>query len=147
MAPTVIKGPLDYREPWALPTVKLFTGNPISRMDGGLVMGAGAAREVRDRWPSVQHGLRIKPGQRLAWYEIQPGQWIGWFQVKEHFREAAKTSLIKHAAQQLATVATSHGNQVFQLNAPGVGNGGLRWGTVEPLLDCLPSNVHVYLAQ
>ena len=145
MAPTVIKGHLNYREPWVLPTVKLFTGNPVLRSDGALVMGAGAAKAVRDRWPGVQYGLRIIPGRRLAWYEIQPSQWIGWFQVKEHWREPAKVSLIKHAAQQLATVAVSHKGQVFELNAPGVGNGGLKWDVVEPLLAGLPSNVHVYL--
>jgi hypothetical protein len=115
-------------------------------MDGGLVMGAGAAREVRDRWPSVQYGLKIKPGQRLAWHEIQPGQWIGWFQVKRHWKQPAKPGLISDSAQRLAAGASSHRDQTFEMNAPGVGNGGLEWKVVEPLLDCLPSNVHIYLA-
>jgi hypothetical protein len=144
MAPTIHRGLLDYGQPWALPTVKLFTGNPIRRADGALVMGRGAAQAVRDRWPAVQHGIPIVPGKPLAWFQIEPDQWIGWFQVKHHWREPAELDLIQHAARKLAAGASARPGLTFELNAPGVGNGRLSWDDVEPLLEVLPSNVHVY---
>lgn len=146
MAPTVVKGLLDYREPWALPTIKMFTGNPIRRSNGAVVMGRGAAQAVRDCWPTVQYNLPIIPGKPLAWYQIQPSQWIGWFQVKSHWQQPAEPELISKAAEALAAGATARGHLTFELNAPGVGNGRLKWPDVEPLLACLPPNVHIYLA-
>jgi hypothetical protein len=145
MAPVIIQGLLDYGEPWSLPLVKLFTGNPIRRADGALVMGRGAAQAVRDRWPTVQHRLVIQPGKPLAWFEISPDQWIGWFQVKHHWREPADLDLISAAAQALAHGAAARPQRTFQVNAPGVGNGRLSWAAVEPLLQCLPGNVQVFL--
>jgi hypothetical protein len=145
MAPTIHHGLLDYGQPWSLPTVKLFTGNPVRRSDGALVMGRGAAQAVRDRWPTVQYGITITPGRPLAWFQIEPDQWIGWFQVKHHWREPACPDLIRASSQALAAGAAARPSRTFELNAPGVGNGRLSWADVEPLLDVLPSNVHVYL--
>jgi hypothetical protein len=145
MAPTIVQGLLDYSTPWSLPVVKLFTGNPIRRRDGALVMGRGAAQAVRDHWPTVQHRLVIQPGKPLAWHEIQPDQWIGWFQVKDHWQRPARLDLIQASAQALAAGAAARPSRTFQMNAPGVGNGRLSWSDVEPLLDVLPGNVHIYL--
>ena len=43
----LIKGLLDYSKPWTIPNIYLFTGNPIVKANGAIVMGCGAARQVR----------------------------------------------------------------------------------------------------
>jgi hypothetical protein len=60
-------------------------------------------------------------------------------------REPADLGLISAAAQALAHGAAARPQRTFQVNAPGVGNGRLSWAAVEPLLQCLPSNVQVFL--
>jgi hypothetical protein len=144
--PTICDGLLDYSRAWALPTVKLFTGNTVRRGDDGLVMGAGAALAVSKAWPRVPHLLYPKPGQHLAWAEIQPGQWIGWFQTKRHWRERSCLKLIASSAGELARVAQSRPGMTFELNAPGIGAGGLKWSSVVGVISLLPSNVYIFKA-
>ncbi len=146
MSPRIQRGLLDYGQPWSLPTVKLFTGNSMRRSDGSLVMGAGAARAVRDRWPSVARDIQLPADKPLAWHQVQPDQWLGWFQTKRDWRDPSDPSLIAAAARQLATAAAKRPNVSFELNAPGIGHGGLSWAHVAPLLEVLPSNVIIYRA-
>lgn len=141
--PTIVHSRLDYATPWRLPDIYLFTGNPIRRSDGALVMGRGAARQVRDHWPTVQHHIRTdKP---VTFYPIHDEQWIGWFQVKHHWRDPADLALIRRSSEALASIARRRQGRRFHLNAPGIGNGRLQWADVEPLLANLPANVSIYL--
>lgn len=84
---------LDYATPWSLPNVYLFTGNGIVRKDGGIVMGRGAARQVRDLYPSVQYilgrSITKKPLAKIMFGTIGKAQWIGWFKVKYHWGDPA----------------------------------------------------------
>lgn len=146
----IIEGLLDYKTPWALPDVYLFTGNPITNGAGKLVMGRGAAQAVRDRYrgcdvamATAVRGAKLR-GCHLAWVSIEPRQAIGWFQVKHHWQEAAVPELIAASALELAALAGERPHLRFHLNAPGIGNGRLTWGDVEAVLACLPDNVLVY---
>ena len=143
--PEILRSRLDYSRPWSLPDIKLFTGNPIRRSDGALVMGRGAAQQVRDSWPRVQYD--IKTNKPVTWYCInqEQRQWIGWFQVKHHWRDAARLDLITASTNHLSEMAARRPFFSFHLNAPGVGNGKLSWDDVEPILQVLPSNVTIYL--
>ena len=143
--PEILRSRLDYSRPWSLPDIKLFTGNPIRRSDGALVMGRGAAQQVRDSWPRVQYD--IKTNKSVTWYCInqEQRQWIGWFQVKHHWRDAARLDLITASTNHLSEMAARRSRYRFHLNAPGVGNGKLSWDDVEPILQVLPSNVTIYL--
>lgn len=47
------RGLLNYSDKWELPIVKIFTGNSTIRGDGALVMGRGAALQVRDAYPGI----------------------------------------------------------------------------------------------
>ena len=127
--------------------VRLFTGNPIVRKgDGGLVMGRGAARQVRDLYPGidVEFGERMPTTHRLTFVRRGEDR-FGWFQVKHHWAEPADLQLIRESAELLRMVAVLHPHVTFHLNAPGVGNGQLKWEDVQPLLFTLPNNVKVYL--
>ena len=139
----VINHRLDYGQPWSTPDIYLFTGNPIRKANGALVMGRGAAQAVRDRWPSVQY--HIKTDRPVTFHQINPDQWIGWFQVKHHWQHPAEPDLIQRSATYLASIATKRPNHRFHINAPGIGNGRLDWQQVEPLLSMLPDNVLVYI--
>lgn len=137
---------LDYGSPWSLPNVYLFTGNPVRRRDGAIVMGRGAARQVRDTYPGVDRKLGEQMnGKPLVYVLIKPGQVLGWFQVKHHWQQPADLKLIASATELLRQHATRRQEVFFHLNAPGVGNGRLSWDDVEPILRALPDNVLVYL--
>ena len=133
---------LDYTRPWSLPDVYLFTGNPVRRHDGALVMGRGAARCVRDAYPGIDK--LIPTDAPVTFTEVRPEQFIGWFKVKDHWAAPAKLDLIEASAEYLARIARARPGRTFHLNAPGIGNGGLSWSAVSPALACLPGNVLVY---
>lgn len=139
----IIHSRLDYGTPWRLPDVYLFTGNPIRRSDGALVMGRGAARAVRDAYPGIDR--RIRTDRPVTYSLVAPDQWIGWFQVKHHWQQPADLALIQQSAELLASQAAQRPHIRFHLNAPGIGNGQLDWAEVEPLLAPLPDNVSIYI--
>lgn len=139
----LIHGLLDYSKPWQLPNIYLFTGNPIRRKDGGLVMGRGAAKQLRDSYPGLDRV--INTDGVLDWTMINPDQWIGWFKVKHHWRDAADLALIQEATSQLTRIATQRPEYRFHINYPGVGNGRVSVDQVEPILVQLPDNIYVYI--
>ena len=67
---------LYYTVGWTLPEVFLFTGNPVIKKNGAIVMGRGAAREIRDHYPGIDLSfgtiLTKKPNANLAWVSF-PG--------------------------------------------------------------------------
>ena len=136
---------LDYATRWSLPDVYLFTGNPVRNARGGVVMGRGAARQVRDAYPGLD--LLIKTHKPVTFVEVPGGdqQYIGWFQVKHHWRDPADLPLISASADMLASIAGTRQHVTFHLNAPGIGNGKLAWDDVLPVLQHLPDNVLIYL--
>jgi hypothetical protein len=144
--PRLVSQPLDYGRSWGPDEVLLFTGNPIINNRGGVVMGRGAALQVRDTYPGIDKALAaaIRPGSGLAFADIEPGRSIGWFKVKDHFQDDARLDLISASARELAELARSNPDITYHMNAPGIGAGHLRWQDVQPLLGGLPENVRIY---
>lgn len=143
----LIQALLPYTVPWALPDVYLFTGNAMVRNDGACVMGRGAAKVVRDRWPGVDFALGYminESKQSLHWVRINDNQHIGWFKVKEHWANDADPDLIRASVTALTKIALGRPAIIFHMNYPGVGNGRLDQTVVEPLLSSLPDNVVIY---
>lgn len=129
--------------------IRLFTGNPIITKEGRVVMGRGAAREVRDIYKDIDKELakliKKKPKKSLHFVKTRNG-WIGWFKVKNHWSEDADLRLIKKSTKALIKIALKElnsGNTVH-LNFPGVGNGKLTLEEVLPTICKLPDNVYVY---
>jgi len=152
----VINKLLDYSTPWKFPDIYLFTGNPILKNNGAIVMGRGAAKQIRDTYPGIDKsfGLLICKSKHklslwhkntyLLWYEITYQQHLGWFKVKDHWAEQAKISIINHSVVALTQMAKIYTDKVFHMNYPGIGNGHLKLSDVEPILIQLPDNVLLY---
>lgn len=146
---------LNYSRRWEYPDVYLFTGNPIIKNNGAIVMGRGAAKQIRDTYPDIdiQFGdaLRAKPDAHIVWIKVKfhskasnPMQRLGWFKVKDHWKDPARLSLIQESSNQLREIAERNPDITFHMNFPGVGNGGLQDHLVLPLLETLPDNVWIY---
>lgn len=135
--------------------LRVFTGNKFIRKDGALVMGRGAAREVRDTHPWVQYaagkaiGISSTDFGFLLLTNSDLRERVGIFQVKRHFMEDARLDLITNSLVALAdwyhSVADAYGIDTVAMNAPGIGNGGLRYEQVMPLLEHVPDWLHVYV--
>jgi len=124
------------------------TGNATIKNNGELVMGRGAAREAALRYPYLAAYFGSVIGDRPVYLLIPPSERVnvGLFQVKHHFQEKATLDLIKHSAMALAVRARLHPAWRFALNFPGIGDGGLEYGEVSPIIEwVLPDNVDVWL--
>lgn len=136
----------------------LVTTNSYVRKDGSLVMGAGAAKQLRDRVRGIAHnfGQKIREGcGHLGEYGIitagkpmgkyMPETETGAFQVKTDWQNQADTRLLAGAAKQLTNMLGRRSPDwtVF-VNYPGIGNGGLSKTDVAPIINGWPDNVHVW---
>ena len=139
---------LDYRSPWSVPDVYLFTGNPIVKKNGAIVMGRGAAMQIRDYYPGIDKvfgaAVSKNPYAHILSVTITPQQYLGWFKVKDHWAEDAKLDLIDLSTRQLRDIARKHSDTTYHMNYPGIGNGHLLPIYVEEILHMLPKNVRIY---
>lgn len=138
----------------------LVTTNCIVKRNGALVMGAGLAKDVRDRWRHLDTPVDVQLGQAIQTaagrqyskvcksdftYGVILGRKLGIFQVKHHFKDSADLHLIRHSAEMLAAEATANPSKVYALNFPGIGNGKLSYRTVHDVIcHVLPDNVLVF---
>ncbi len=137
----------------------LVTTNSYVRSNGTLVMGRGAAAELRRHYPPAEgvfgYSVREYPGAgHFKRYgvilcphigDLLPGfpqTQYGIFQVKYHWGKPAIPELIEYSVQSLIDIA--HQYPTIFLNFPGIGNGGLPRETVLPLIQSLPNNVTVW---
>jgi len=125
----------------------VITTNAIIKNNGAVVMGAGIAKQVRDKWP----GIDIEIGRGIqkvcpsgGEYGLILGNKIGVFQVKYHFKHMANLYLIDQSAKALAAHARANPDTTYAMNFPGIGNGSLDKEAVQPILEKLPDNVQVW---
>jgi hypothetical protein len=151
----IINKLLDYSTPWEYPDIYLFTGNSTIKNNGAIVMGRGAAKQVRDNWPGADKALgkalKERPDALILWVKVyfhpgatNPMQKIGWFKVKYHWSKQAEIALIAASADKLRSIAKRSPEITFHMNYPGIGNGKLSIDSVQPLLEILPDNVLIY---
>lgn len=135
----------------------LVTTNGVVTRSGALVMGAGIAKQARDRFPGLDqalgsavkaagspYGLLVSPR-----WSISPGgsgatAKLGAFQTKDNWTEGSSPVLIGFAANKLLAWCEAHPTARVHLNMPGVGCGGLSREAVLPLLASLPDTVTVW---
>lgn len=125
-----------------------ITTNGFVKKNGEAVMGAGNAKQAKERMPWLPgvFGTVLKELGNVVHLFGTPGEeeMIVVFPVKHNWWERADTELIKKSAERLKLYATRWFKEyTFILPRPGCGNGGLRWEDVRPLLEGLPDNVHV----
>lgn len=144
----LINSRLDYSKPWKLPDVYLFTGNPIIAGHGGIVMGAGAAKQVRDTYKGIDKAfaslIKEKRKRLLAFVEWEDGMFVGWAKVKKNWKLNADLEIVEQMLLQLAKAAKDRPSVTFHMNYPAIGNGRIDINQVAPLLEVLPDNVWIY---
>ena len=122
----------------------LFTANSCVKADGSLVMGAGIAKQVRDRFPGIDRliGAVVKAtGTRFG---LILGRKIGVFQTKLHWRDPSPVELIEHSTRLLTVRASDTPGERFDMTMPGCSHGQLSRSIVDPIISFLPDNVHVW---
>lgn len=152
MAPTY-----EYGDMWSVfddTDLFLFTANATVRRDGALVMGRGIAKDVAEEFPKLPYkfGAALDAMHTREYCLLIPNDWpddkrfkVGAFQVKIRWQAKAHLVLIATSTRMLYTLAGVKYPQLrFDLNFPGIGNGGLDPKKVKGIIDCLPSNVHVW---
>ena len=125
-----------------------ITTNAIVKNNGALVMGAGIARQMRDRYPGIDlacgEAVRDSTNSEGVYGFIRPRLGLGLFQVKRHFKGSADLELIQRSTKQLHDYAAKCPGLTFALNFPGIGNGKLDYAQVKPIVDQLPDNVQIW---
>ncbi|HQN37752.1 MAG TPA: hypothetical protein PLY01_07950 [Caldisericia bacterium] len=125
---------------------KLVTTNSCLTKDCRLVMGRGAAKELKVISPGIDRifGKMIRKAcGHLGLYGLLISPPYGIFQVKNNFADKAKLEIISYSLRLLDFKARDT-DQIIHLNYPGIGNGRLTKEEVRPLLEILPDNVHIW---
>ena len=139
--------------------VLLVTANSYITKDGRLVMGRGAALEMKTKFPGFDSkaGKRIlescghlgKYGVELFTYNYKYElTLLGIFQVKYNFKDKADLELIKYSTDKLISIIPELedlGYEKISMNFPAIKNGRLNFEDVLPIVSILPDNVTLYL--
>lgn len=129
-----------------------ITTNSYIRNDGEVVMGRGIAKQAKQLFEDLPLALGNKIEEscgHLGTYGLMPSnrskidQMVA-FQVKTHFKNDADLSLIEGSAKALGQMAYTYSDRRFDLNFPGIGNGGRSQDEVMPIVEQLPDNVHIW---
>jgi len=122
----------------------LFTANNVIKRNGALVMGAGIAKQVRDRFPGIDLVAGKEVSRAGSQYGVILGKKIGLIQTKYHWKDKSPMELICHSVSKLRAIALSRSTERFDLTLPGCGHGGQSYNAVLPFISELPDNVHVW---
>ena len=125
----------------------IATTNSFLTSEVKLVMGRGAAWVLKMKVPGIDRVFGKMVSEtcgHLGRYGLLFYQRYGALQVKYRFDEKARLELIEFSLRKLAEIAKESPNSKFNINYPGIGNGGLRKPEVSPLLNILPDNVFVW---
>lgn len=125
----------------------IVTTNSFLTSEIKLVMGRGAAYDLKVIVPGIDliFGKMINETcGHLGRYGLVFHERYGAFQVKYRFNQKARLDLITYSISRLSTVANRDRKSIFNVNYPGIGNGELKEHQVRPILEMLPSNVHVW---
>ena len=126
--------------------LKIVTTHSFITNQKKLLMERGAALELRQMVPDIEFtfGKMIhETCGHLGVYGLLMNGKYGAAQIKYDFRDKAKPDLIVFSMAILAHEAKSS-SSIFNINFPGIGNGGLSKAEVKPLLETLPENVYIW---
>lgn len=116
-----------------------FTSNGVVKKDGSLVMGAGIAKQFRDRFPGIDKhfGASVSRWGNVPFCIVsQEGHNIISFPTKHNWRDKSDPALIEKSTIKLQELTHQNGFDKVYLPRPGVGLGGLDWKSqVKPILE------------
>lgn len=123
-----------------------FTANSTLTKEGRLVMGAGSAKHVRDKFPDIdlRLGELVKDSPK---YLIKKDTETNIFalQTKINWRVKSPLDLVIKSIRALKLHAIKQPDKTFAIPMPAFGFGGLDGNEI--ILNCLeelPDNVYVY---
>jgi hypothetical protein len=139
----IVKRLLDYRGvPYNKDCLYVFSGNSYITKENKLVMGRGAAKQVRDLYPGIDERL-AKSIDHLSVYGLVIYDNIAVLQVKRHFKDNADIDILRLSCSLIEDYWPT--NMPVFMNYPGIGNGGLSKGEVFPVIEReLRDNVWVF---
>lgn len=119
--------------------VRCITTNGFVKKNGRAVMGAGCAKEARDKLNGIDIilGSTIKNyGNHVAKiYQTRNSIYLS-FPVKHHWKQIADIKLIERSAKELVILADENKEwKHILLPRPGCGNGRLEWSQVKPIIE------------
>jgi hypothetical protein len=151
--PTYRKG--DYWDEYDRSDLFLFTGCGVV-INKCLVMGAGTARQVRDRYWGISKAIGRTIIDRgypcidnvytygLLVSDRYPKAKLGAFQTKLHWKNPSPIELIYESACLLQAWCYQNPTARVDLPMPGVGCGGLESTDILSITDILPNRVNVW---
>ena len=107
-------------------------------------MGAGIARQVRDKFPGIDLSIGKVVRSLDAKYGVIIGNKIGLFQTKYDWRNSSTCELIQYSTSMLTVIANNNQAKRYDMTFPGCSNGGLQKSQVLPIVSLLPNNVHIW---
>lgn len=125
----------------------IVTTNSTIKKDGAVVMGRGAAFQLKNKEMGIDRifgrliTMRCHSG---GFYGLVLHSYLGAFQVKYHFKDKAELSLIRKSTRRLKIIAQIKPDCIFNLNFPGICNGKLKREHVLPIITKLPDNIHIW---
>ena len=134
-------------EMFRAPGFIIVTTNSFLTSEVKLVMGRGAAYDLKVIVPGIDliFGKMINETcGHLGRYGLIFHERYGAAQVKYRFNEKARLDLVRYTMRKLSEVAKRDEKTIYNINYPGIGNGGLKEHEVRPILQMLPINVHVW---
>jgi O-acetyl-ADP-ribose deacetylase (regulator of RNase III) len=113
---------------------RCVTTNGVVKSGGRLVMGAGVAKQARDRYPGIDKRLGdlVKLFGNTPHYLPDIG--VMSFPTKHNWRDESDPALIAASAKAAVLLANAHGLKRIVLTRPGCGLGRLDWREVRELL-------------
>ena len=115
------------------------TTNGIIKADGKLVMGAGIAKQARDRFPGIDFyagGEVLRSGSHVRTIFQDRMTRIVSLPTKQHWRDPSPFWLVDRSLTELVVLVNKMGWETILLTRPGCGHGGLDWETqVKPLCE------------
>jgi hypothetical protein len=119
---------------------RCITTNGSVRSDGKAVMGRGCASQARVRYPGLDSYLGLMLGEKrnvpvILLRDLDVGGYLVSFPVKIVWYQKADLFIIDRSARLLMRMIKGQKWQRVILPRPGVGNGGLKWETVKPVIE------------
>ena len=128
----------------------LVTTNSTLNSRGDLIMGAGSALQAKRHFPQLPRllGEKIRTRAGCRYGVVCSGlrfgnTEIGAFQTKTNPFQPSDTETIYQSVRDLTVLTLEYGR--IAMPFPGINNGRLSPYKVYPLLEGLPSNVHIYV--
>lgn len=122
--------------------VVITTNGFVKGPSGLAVMGAGIAKQAKEKWPSIEYilGSSINTkGNITSFLGVFDGIKVISFPTKHVWWEKSDLTLIEKSARMLVVLADKFKWPKVLMTRPGCGNGKLKWEKVkliiEPLLD------------